>query len=681
MSFVFEEGKYSAGKLFEMKKNGEVIREADQWIKENLPAFYEARRTQNFEECFRLLCRDMEIRIDNRRFVSFFDFRYQFYTQISNLTPDYGRFLQGGLESLLYDEKEAAEKEFCGRYNCVIHALLELTERIIQALEQRRPENDQNKILWFRNMRANPAGTLEEALQRILFLSQLLWQTGSRLIGLGRLDKMLSPYYETDLEKGMITKEQAAALLKDFMQTLHEHDWYKSSALLGDTGQVIILGGTDKNGAYFRNDLTDLFLDIVKEMGLSDPKAVLRVSGNIPRDLMEKAVRCMMTGVGSPLLSNDDIIIPRLQEFGAEEEDSYDYTTSACWEPLIGGRSSSLNNEFSMSYMKALHNLLLEEKLSRFDNFDGFKQGYLRYLKREIRYVEKLLYEKKYQRNTLFSVFMEGCRESRKDIVDGGAKYHNVGMTTLALSNTVNALLNIRKYVYEEKRYDLVDVKKMCVFNYKGYPEAEALLQSNEEQYGCDKEDIISLSNEILRFVTENTKDFRTPNGGKLKFGVSSPNYVMDGSHAPASFDGRKENEPFGIHISNEKVSSYTEIICFAAGLDYGENRFNGNVVDFMVNASFIEQNFEKFVLMLRRGIEVGFFQLQMNVTDSAVLMEAKKNPQNYLHLIVRVWGFSAYFVELPESYQDVLIERALRNEGRISYGNRNNQYSKNVFS
>lgn len=666
MNFVFDEQKYSAEKLFEMKKSGEVIREADKFIKMNLPEFYEARRIQDFEECFRLLCREMEIKIDNRKFVCFFDFRYKFYTQISNLTPDYSLFLRNGLINLSYNKEEAADNEFCDKYNCAVNNLSELTGRIIRILEQRQPENYQKKILWFRNMRENSADTLEEALQRIIFLSQMLWQTGSQLIGLGRLDMMLYPYYRKDLNRGIITKEQTVAMLKEFICTLHEHYWYKSSALLGDTGQVIILGGIDKNGNYIRNDLTDIFLDIVTDMQLSDPKIVLRVSRNIPQDLMEKAIRCMMTGVGSPLLSNDDIIIPKLQAFGVGEEDSYNYTTSACWEPLIGGKSSSLNNEFSMSYMKALNNLLLEEKLSRFESFDSLKECYLRYLKREIQYVEKILYEKKYQRNTLFSVFMEGCRESKKDIVDGGAKYHNIGMTTVALSNTINALLNIRKYVYEEKKYSLIDVKKICVFNYKGYPEAGTLLKSNEEQYGCDREEIILLSNEILQFVTENTKGFRTPNGGKLKFGVSSPNYIMDGGNAPASFDGRRENEPFGIHISNEKVSSYTEIIHFAASLDYGENRFNGNVVDFMVNPSFIEQNFEKFVLMIRRGIEVGFFQLQMNVIDSATLMEAQKNPENFLNLIVRVWGFSAYFVELPESYQDVLIERALRNEGKI---------------
>lgn len=251
--------------------------------------------------------------------------------------------------------------------------------------------------------------------------------------------------------------------------------------------------------------------------------------------------------------------------------------------------------------------------------------------------------------------------------MDGGARYHNVGMTTVGLGNTVNALLNIRKYVFDEKLYDLVDVKKISAFNFKDYPDAEKLLKTNALQYGKDETAVIRLTNEILHFVTNETKDFRTPAGGRLKFGVSSPSYIMDGNQALASFDGRKDGEPFVVHISNENLSSYTEIINFAAGLDYEENRFNGNVVDFMVNPSFIERNFDKFVLLLLRGIEVGFFQLQTNVISSDMLLAAKQEPEKFQNLIVRVWGFSAYFTELSEDYQNVLIERALRNEGKIA--------------
>lgn len=664
LEIIFDETAYSDKELYRRKRLPETAKKLDEFLQKNAPDFYSARKALDFEAEFRFLCRDMQINLDDKPFVYFFDFNYPFNTDISNLTPDYSLILGGGIRDMKYDTEEG-RNGFFENGNSVIDSLLLLIDRVVEKLEEERPDGFEAKSLWFRNMKDKPAATFCEALQRLLFLNQMLWQTGSRLVGLGRLDVLLYPYYAREQEKGILTKKLAADILKDVMKCLHGHYWFKSSALLGDTGQVIVIGGSDREGRFFRNDLTDIFLELGRELQLPDPKIVLRVNRNIPQDLLDSGIRCMMTGTGSPLLSNDDVIIPVLLEFGIEEADAYDYATSACWEPLIGGRSSSMNNVARLSYMKALDNLLMEERLGRFQDFEALKCCYLQYLKREIRGVERQLYERRYRKNTLYSVFMEGCRESGKDIVEGGAKYHNIGITTIALGNTVNALLNIQRYVFEERRYELVDVKKISLYDYEGYEETAGILKTNEAQYGCDSEEVISLSNELLRFVSKETEEFRLPDGGRLKFGSSSPSFIMEGCSAAASFDGRRKGDPFQVHISNENISSYTEIIHFAASLDYGGNRFNGNVVDFMVSPSFVQENFEKFALMIRRGIEAGFFQLQMNVVDSNTLLEAKRNPDAFPQLLVRVWGFSAYFVELPESYQDLLIERALRNEGK----------------
>ena len=154
--------------------------------------------------------------------------------------------------------------------------------------------------------------------------------------------------------------------------------------------------------------------------------------------------------------------------------------------------------------------------------------------------------------------------------------------------------------------------------------------------------------------------------GGKIKFGFSAPTYIIKASTSPASFDGRKNGEPFGVHISSDKPSvAYTELIQFASKLEYDGHRFNGNVIDFMITPSFIEDNFNKMVDFLILSISLGFFQMQMNVTSSDILIKAKANPKEYENLIVRVWGFSAYFNDLPENYKDLLIERALKNEGK----------------
>ncbi len=663
--------------LFLRKNQQKTQEERDTACEQKAPGFKEARQKGDFETCFNKLCLNMNITVDASPFVYFFDFDFRFWTSISNITPDYSKILDRGICTLYYDEDDCTN-EFCRRYNTVLSCVELLIHRIIEELGKRASllreegaspevlEHVEKQIHWFENMKTVGADSFEEALQRILFVNQLIWQTGSSLVGLGRLDMMLYPCYQRDVTERGITEEQIVQAVHNFIHTLHRNYWYKSSVLLGDTGQIIILGGVDKDGVYEVNELTHLFLQAVKTCRLSDPKIVLRTSSRMPEELMKEAVECMAEGMGSPLLSNDDVVIPALLAFGVEKEDAYCYTTSACWEPLIGGKSSSMNNQCSLVYTEALYAMLMEEPLGRLNSYEAVKESFFQYLRQEVIKCQRLLYFQKQQRNTLYSIFIEGCRESRKDITEGGAKYHNIGMTTVGLGNVVDALLNIERFVFQEKIYSMVDVKKICFYNYDGYPEAAKRLAAGKK-YGKDEDEAASLANEIQRFVSSITVGFRTAMGGKLKFGVSSPAYIMAGTTAEASFDGRKKGDPFIVHISNESVSSYTELLNFAAALDYAENRFNGNVVDLMVNPSFMELHLEKFTQLLLRGTEAGYFQLQTNVVSSDVLMEAKESPEKFGSLIVRVWGFSAYFVELPESYQDVLIQRALHNEGKTA--------------
>lgn len=169
--------------------------------------------------------------------------------------------------------------------------------------------------------------------------------------------------------------------------------------------------------------------------------------------------------------------------------------------------------------------------------------------------------------------------------------------------------------------------------------------------------------NRITAFVSKEVAGYRSYQGGRMKAGLSGSAYLDAAKGFGASFDGRKAGEPFTTHISNEDNDGFTEIMNFASRLAYGAGRFNGNVVDFMVNPDFIHNNWDKFVDFLMLCIKKGFFELQMNVVSSKTLLEARRYPEDFPNLIVRVWGFSAYFKDLPEDYKDVLIARALRNE------------------
>ena len=308
--------------------------------------------------------------------------------------------------------------------------------------------------------------------------------------------------------------------------------------------------------------------------------------------------------------------------------------------------------------------LIKRENLVKIDTFEKLLEKYEFYLERDIRAVKQVIDNVKCQYDTVMSVFIDGCKE--KDASMGGAKYFNVGITTVALGNLVDSLLNIKKYVYEQKNITLLDVKRSLIFNFEENSSILEQIKNSKRKYGIDEAEVINITNYIMKIVSKYTKGYRTPYGGRMKFGLSAPTYVDGAVGSGASFDGRKEGEAYLVHISNDEASSYTEVINFASALDYGENRINGNVVDLMINPTFMVENKNKFRNLVRGAIKQGFFQMQINVVSSDTLIEASKYPEKYKDLIVRVWGFSAYFVDLPDQYKEVMIRRALKNEGKL---------------
>lgn len=651
-------------KMTDLEKNqykrlGKLKEEYDLLNKEKYHQYYCAQRIGSYHEVFDKTCEYMMIPEVTERFLYFLDPQFLFDTtrgyRFENFTPDYSVILENGLESLKYKDKEL-DNTFCEDYNAVIDSMIRLINRIIEK------QSDERIKKYFSNMLKSSANSFEEALQRLLFANQLFWQMGHRLVGLGHLDLLLYPYYKKEMEAGKLNRHQATLMMKDFLSVLHQYYWLKSNVLMGDTGQIIILGGSDSEGNYVCNELTYLWIEALKELRLPDPKILLRVNQKMPRDFMELAVRCMETGIGSPILANDDVIIPSLLEYGIDGEDVYEYGTSACWEPLVPGKSISLNNISYLKYPQAFVDML--EEISGDETYEDILNIYYEKLRLELEKIQKNISEFRLQYNPLLSVFMKDCFDNKKDVSCGGAKYSNYGITTVGLANVVDSFLNIKKLVFEEKRISLKDVKDILASNYEGFEGLRLDLKDLENGYAYDDDYVIALSNSILKKTTEYTKDFRNYLGGSLKFGVSAPTYIDAAKDFPATFDGRKKGEAFAVHISTNRRYAYTAIINFASALDYKENRFNGNVVDLMITPQFIEKNFEKFVDLLMIAVEVGFFQLQMNVVGSEILIAAKKNPEKYPNLIVRVWGFSAYFNELPEEYQNVLIQRALQNEG-----------------
>ena len=245
-----------------------------------------------------------------------------------------------------------------------------------------------------------------------------------------------------------------------------------------------------------------------------------------------------------------------------------------------------------------------------------------------------------------------------------GAKYNHIGFTGVSIPNLVNSIINIDEFVFKKKEKSLKELNEIRKNNYEGNEKILNELKQYNLKYGTDNKEVIELTNDIINYASIILEQYKNQFGGKFKFGLSAPAYIEASRFFSASLDGRKNGEPFAVHISSDSSNAYTELFQFASKLDYGGNRFNGNVIDFIVSPNFIEDNFEKFVDFMILSIKLGFFEMQLNVVSSKTLIEARKSPDKFPNLIVRVWGFSSYFNDLPDEYKDYLIERTLKSEG-----------------
>ena len=582
---------------------------------------------------------------------------------IDNVAPDYKWIIDYSINDLiqLYGSFQKTQS------NTTIINVLKYSKnyinRICSVVDKSIKENPNDQYLhntrqYYSNMIDKRAASLEEALQRILFWSSLCWQSGMTLVGLGRLDKALdrfaSPHDYSDEELNVAI---------DFLKSMHRYYAIKSGEVsLGDTGQIIFCGGLESSGEYFCNSITYLFIDAVKDAHLPDPKTCLRVSLNMPHDLLRKGLECISTGIGSPLLANDEVIPKALQSFGYEIQDAFNYISSACWEPLAYGRSLEKNNLKDINYAKALIDTYNDEEFDKCKSIDDILRIYDSKLTSQLHSIMNYLDHINWEPNPLLSLFTLNCGEQGKDLCEGGAKYNDYGILTVGLANTVDSLFNIEDLVFMNHKYALKDLRDAAIDDFKSDDNIKKDL-SDKSYYALNNSEVISMVKRITAIVERECADYRNKFGGKLKWGLSSSNYAEEGKKTRATLDGRVSGKPLGVHISNSKAESYTELVEFASQLDYSGHKSNGNVIDFFVSPNLIKNNQDKFLQFIKICIKMGFFQMQMNVVDCETLKDAMIHPENHKDLIVRVWGFSAYFNDLPDYYKNLLISRAEESE------------------
>ena len=585
---------------------------------------------------------------------------------VFNISPDYASTIRVGLDArgselatrriraIAQGDVQAVEFLTCAIRS--VDALIDLADRY------RTEAEHQGLTLIAQTLAQVPhrgATTFREALQFLRILHYTLWCEGEYHNGFGRIDQYLLPYYTADIAAGRLTEETALELIEEFFLACNRDSDLYIGVQQGDNGQSLMLGGVDKAGKNAFNDLSRLCLKASCELRVIDPKINLRVSSSTPMNVLEEATQLTKQGLGFPQYANDDIVIPALVEHGYALEDARDYTVAACWEFIIPGCGMDIPNIGAVSFPATVDHVLRNSKAA---TFNEFMVGIRAELMNQADKIAESLAVVKMLPGPFVSILCEGRVEAGRDVCEGN-RYNNFGIHGTGLSTAVDSLSAIRKLVYEDKVTTLQAFTAAVDSDFKDAPDLLAKARFGSPKMGNADEKIDRLAKTLLNMFADTWKGRKNCRGGIYRCGTGSAMYyIWHANELHASPDGRLSGEPFAANYApalNVRVNGPISVIQSFTVPDLGRVINGGPLTIEIHDSAFREADgVAKVAKLVKFFIDRGGHQLQLNAINRDQLKDAQAHPEAHRNLIVRVWGWSGYFVELDKPYQDHIIHR-----------------------
>ncbi len=553
----------------------------------------------------------------------------------------------------------------------------------------------------------NPPRTFWEALQLVNLANTIIHiECNGHSVSYGRFDQYMYPFFKHDLEKGEATREFMQELIENFyikiwdLNKLRNHVLIKTFGNGGIGGPSLTVGGIKKDGSDGTNELTYMALDAHAHVRIPAPWLAVRLHANTPWELKVKTANLIRMGTGEPKIFNDDVAIPSMLTSNVEMTDARDYQVVGCVEPDVSGKSYGWKDCGHMNIARVLELAIndgrcfncgpacprwekcgaigdqLGLKTGSLAEFDAFEQVLDAYDKQMAYWCDRQvallnavdLAHQELRPLPFLSILMDGCLENGKDVTAGGTKYNFTGPQGVGIGTAGDGLATIKQLVFEEKRVTGRKLLDAVIANWEGYEDLYAYVNSDRvHHYGNDDDYADNLTKFAMDTWCKHIERRENAHGGFFQPGAYSVTVnVAHGQNQWASVDGRKAFEPVSdclgaVHTKccSHDIKGPIAICKSVTKLDHARAT-NGTLLNWKFSPSTLtgETGRDNFIALMDEYIHRKGMHSQFTVANQETLVAAQKDPDNYRDLLVRVAGYSAYFVELNKALQDDIIGR-----------------------
>lgn len=624
------------------------------------------------------------------------------------ITPDYGKVVHEGLGKVVKDAEEELKNlryvdadsvykaDFLKATLIVFPAIIRLAKRFsdlaakmaVEAKNDKRKKELEVIAETCRWVPENPARTFREGIQSFFFYWVMI---ASGTAPGGRFDQYMYPLYNADIENKRLNDDEALELLECLRMKIMQLNFVG-----GGKGQRekwagmarwhnFVIGGCDKDGKDATNRLSYLLLEAAKDCQTPHPTLTVRVSKNTPKDLMIRALEVVRTGIGMPAFISEEGYIRFLINEGVPIEEAREFAIAGCLDVQLPGKSR--NNAFGMFIVPMVLELainngrypktgeLLGIETGNFEDFKTFEE-FLDAFKIQLKHIMGHISEE-------HNILLIAQRDAFPDVVhsallDNGIKLGRDGLNRqmmfengsainmVGMVNTVDSLTAIKKLVFDDKLITAVQLKEALSANWEGYENIRKLCLECPK-FGNNDPYTDTIARDMWDSYSKIARSFKSVFGKTVQ-----PTAISITAHAPggaltgATPDGRYAGETFAdgslSPAQGKDLNGPLAVLLSAMKVD--QDNFMATLLNMKFHPSALkdESDLDKLSSMIHTYFSNGGKHIQFNVVNKETLLAAKADKQKYRDLIVRVAGYSAYFVTLTPKVQDEIIARTEQN-------------------